>query len=809
GGQLMTLQPNGSIAATNFTLPPSVTGVFALRGATLSELEGDQSGAGFGMLMVDSPNAQVKGLWSAIPDPDNVGRFWVRSTAQPPAPSVGVYDSVRCMDARFCVLGSVTSASATNQLAIYQNVASPFVLQPAFTMREEDAVTHVLTVDAGDNDGDAVFLTWTPDSGTSTYFTTFTRDSSVLDGRTWLAVPRSGNSQLCGLDHVDLPLDVTASDGLNKTLVSGTVTVVHTRPGQPGPDQVAFVPAGTGQVTQTLNFISNGCLGLGTSVVTVPAGTPATVTLVPPVNPNSVTVAYTPPRTWCDDTPDSGAKDIRVQVVDGTVTSPVGTATFIVLPWGEPEPPFAAGAVVFQDAGTTVTYAPAATHLCAAASNFPGVTTHWSWVAGGAGFAPSVLLSDGGQFPPGGGADSPTVTVSVPDCQSGTITFQALNTTRGGGLSGSDAGLTVNVGTSLQPLSGTLTVTAVPEDAGLVSGTLDVSSVQCQSLRTLDGTVALYRDDGGFISSAVVSPVPNSYLLTAPGACGGGTFTVSATASDPVNGGMLGPATQNVDLPLLVPGFDQVQVSDFHIVCGDVARADASVTFLSTQCNTAQVDWTSTGAVAIVPTSGNPVVSGDPSVALATVSSDFGGLIGMPVTVTATATAETGMASKDAPTVLVLTEPFLQVVHRTDTAVASESRVMGVEVQLHNPTECDVSGVVWHETLEGLELIPGSVTGVDGGMDAGTDDGGVLVVPGLSLPKGQTVTFRYSARPTLFGDPSPAGTATLRGVPISDPSGLSGGNPTCGCQSGSSGVTALAGLLAAALLRKRRVRARS
>jgi len=803
GGSLMTLgaaNPVESFGLPAALIPPSTP--YLVRAATLSELEGGPNGAGFGMLLAEG--AGVTNLWRAIPDPNNVGRYWVPSTVPPPNPSAGIYDSVRCLEGRFCVLGaSLSTNPAQNQLALYRNQASPTVVVPPFVVQEGASGVASMTVTPTDTDGDAVFVTWVPDPSSSNYFTSLGPDPAVHDGRTYLGFPIRPNGRLCGFVQASIPLTVFGHDGLSQgPNATGSIVVVHTPPGPIGMDQITGIQAGLPTATQTYTFASNGCLGESTEIA---PPTPATALLT---SSTTLDVRFTPPRVFCDDAPDAGARQFQVWVVEdgGSVRSAPATATFVILPYGEPEQPFGpAGRTVSQDAGSAVTYRPDATHLCEGdAGNFPGVDTLWTWTPTGVGFTPVVLQADAGLLPQSG-AVTPTATVVALDCQSGSIAFQATNTTRmTGGLSATSP-LTVNVTSTLLPLSGTPTVTAVADDAGSVNGVVNLTPIQCQQNRPdLSAGVELHRPDGGLISSATVPGIPAPYSLRAPGACGGGNgFYVAATVSDST--ATVGPATQTVSLPVLNPGFSSVDVEPFKISCSDVARAHASVGFGLTDCDSAQVDWSSAGAVAIAPGAVGR------SVDLATVSNDFNGLIGLPVDVVATATAESGVRSMPAvPTPIVTVDPFVTLVHRTDTAVASESRALGVEVQLTNTTSCDVTGVELHEALDGMEWLQGSVRGPDGGVMDEVRDGGELVVPGLSLPAWQTVTVRYLAQPTLFGHPAPGGVATLRGVPISERTGLTGGGSTCGCQSASGGATALVGLAAAALLRRRRkVRARS
>jgi len=806
GGQLLTLAAPSPVVSEDFGLPAALVtnpNPYRIKAVTLSELEGGPNGAGFGMMLVGDATAGTPNLWRAIPDPNNVGRYWVPTTVAPPALASGIYDSVRCVNGTFCVLTSSTATTSTQtQLATYRNVASPRVEAPAFVVQEGSSGVS-MTVDAGDDDGDAIFVTWAPDAGAALYFSALAPDPAVHDGRTWLGTsPPAPNLNLCGKVQAVLPVTVFAHDGLQQgPSAGGTITIVHTVPGQPMADQTTPVQAGIPLATQRYTFVTNGCPGLGTEVL--PAGV-ATAALV---SSNMLDVNFTPPRVWCDDTPGSGSRTFQVRVVDGLVKSPPANATFVILPWGQPEPPFGAGLTVSQDAGTSVTYQPAATHLCDGdAGAFPGVDTSWTWTSSGAGFTPVVLQADAGLLPQTG-ATTPTATVVALDCQSGSITFQATNTTRmDGGLSGTASPLTVNVVSTLQPLSGAPVVNAAA-DGGSVVGVVDVTpAIQCPQNRTgLGASLELHRaSDGGLIATGSVAGVPAPYSLPAPGACGGGAFFVRATVSDST--GTVGPQDQPVTLPLLKADFASVDVDPFKITCGDVAHARAQVTFGPNDCPSAQVDWSGACAVAIAPGAVGP------SVTLDTVSNDFSALIGLPVDVVATSTAESGVKSVAAAPVVVTADPFVTVVHRTDTAVASESRVLSVEVQLTNRTSCPVTDVELHETLSGMNLVPGSVIGPDGGTIDPVPDGGEMVVPGLSLPgDGQVVTVRYSARPALFGQPSPGGVAKLRDVPVSEWSDLGTGKSTpCGCQSASGGVMALAGLAGAALRRRRRkVKARS
>ncbi|HVE86030.1 MAG TPA: hypothetical protein VND93_24405 [Myxococcales bacterium] len=793
---------NGLAAVTYEPFDLGGSGGYVVHGVTLSELEGDQWGAGFGMLMVEG--AGMPNVWSAIPDPAAVGKHWVPSTVQPPrAASTRLYDVVRCLDGRYCVAASSFS-SADPKMMVYRNTSPPSVERPAFQLNEVSTATQ-LTLDAGDPDGDAVFVTWTPGPDAGLFFGSLGRASASYDGRMWDVGPLGGNSRLCGMDHLDVPVDVAVSDGLASHVQfvdGGYIRLIHTRPPRPA-DGALSVPAGSGQVSVNLAFPSSVCTLVPQRTAIAQPATPLQVSqAIVPVN--QVQVSFTPPRTWCSAAAGSGLDVYEIRLTDGPLSSDAGTVTFDVLPWGVPDAPFGPRTAV-QDAGTSATYLPDATHACTGSPGFPGVDTTWFWSAGGFSTPPQILGAGAAPLPSGG--VSPSVTVVAPDCETGTVSFQAINTTRDGGMTGPDGGLTVQVVTTLSSLStGTLLVTA---DAGpsLVTGDLALG-IRCAAQHTgATADLQLYRDDGGFVSSLQLVPVPGPYQIPAPGACGGGLFEVRATATDPT--GQVTAAPQPVMLPVAPAGLSSLTVPNFTITCGDAGTATVIANIASGQCQTETVDWSSSGAVAIQPATSTP---GTP-VELSTVSTDFGGLIGLPVTVTATATAETGIASMS-QTVLVTADPFVSVVHRTDAPVSSESRVLGVEVTLTNTTACDVSGMEWHESLEGLTWLPDSVRGPDGWMSA-SESNGELVVPGISLAAGQSLTLRYAARPSLFGSPSPSGWVTLRGLPVSATDGLDGGTSTCGCQTAGGAApaavaVALALLVLPALRRaRRRLRARS
>jgi MYXO-CTERM domain-containing protein len=166
-------------------------------------------------------------------------------------------------------------------------------------------------------------------------------------------------------------------------------------------------------------------------------------------------------------------------------------------------------------------------------------------------------------------------------------------------------------------------------------------------------------------------------------------------------------------------------------------------------------------------------------------------------------TANTGVVSQVDQTVLITTEPFVEVRRHTEKATGTDADLIGVSVELSNTTACGVSQVEHVERLEGVDYVPGSAR-FNGTPVEPELMGEVLRVRGLVLEGNTTGLLTYVVRPRLLEGPRFQGQSSLRDIPISQP--LEEPPPAgCGCAGGGSGGAALglAGLLAV-LLRRRR-----
>jgi hypothetical protein len=761
-GAAITTSPFAIVGA------PSVVGSVAYR-----EGMGDAYGEGWGMAIVDGTV-----IFSAIPDPAAPAQTWVPSTVQPPAAQSGAWQVIRCLDPGYCVLASTNSTTGRNLIS-YRNAFRPAFDRPLTFSIDEGTSTDLL-VDAGDPDGDAVFVTWSFDAG---YTSLFTRLSSSPDGRRLTIDAPAGRPALCGVPSRTVAVDVFLSDGLASHVVSdaGTVTVMHTSVPPAPLDRTISVQAGTGTRPATLTQPVGVCSVVQDYTLQLPQ---RLATAVTPLGLDIRPRTFTPQATLCSAVPVSDTYQVRAY--DGFLYSTAATLTVQVLPWGVPLPPFPAPRTARQDAGTTALYFPEATHACSTTPGFPGVTTSWSWDSGVPG-ASVALAGDGG------------VQVSTIECTAGTIVLTASNRTKDdAGIVSPAQTLTVDVFTDIQSIDG-LPVNLTDLDAGtsgLVTGIVDVD-LNCKPQRSLAADLRLLRPDGGVLAAISDGPL-GPFALPAPGGCNGGDFLVEAVVRQGDGGTSATTRSGIIQTPFRAAGVDEIVAQDFKVVCGGPATTVATAVLDAGSCAAADVRWSAAGALSILPASGSQVT-------LETVDQDFGALIGQVVDVVATADAGLGNTGSLQAQLRVVADPFITVTHRTPDPVASESQLLSVEVTLTNTTACPVSEVELRESLEGMTFWPGTVR-VDGAVvnaqlvagDAGAPE---LVVPGLSLAGGGRVTVSYSARPALLREPAPRGHAELRQVRVSEPAGLNAGTSSCGCASGGlEGPALLAlGLLVRAL----------
>jgi MYXO-CTERM domain-containing protein len=211
--------PDVTVASPAFA-PATVPGAApALRGVAFSLEQGSDAGRGFGVAV--GMSGTTKAMLRAVPDPTDGGRVWVAGGALP-ALAAGNFDKVACFGATFCV--AIVSAATANNLAIYWNQSPPWLAPVALTIADTASAT--AAVDAGDDDGDPVFLSWVAnDAGYPMALTVLD-----FDGRRASFVPTTG--AFCGTTDSVFTYRVIASDGLASHVpeTTATVTVQHAPP---------------------------------------------------------------------------------------------------------------------------------------------------------------------------------------------------------------------------------------------------------------------------------------------------------------------------------------------------------------------------------------------------------------------------------------------------------------------------------------------------------------------------------------------------------------------------------------------------
>lgn len=757
-----------------------LTGAGAVTGVAFSANTGDAVGSGFGMAVVQG--ATTDRIYSPIPDPARPAQTWV------PHGNAGLsgraMDRVTCSGAALCVI--TTPTAATQNVVVYENASAPR-LEPFELTLDEDAAPVVLRADAGDPDGDPIYVSW----GAAPAGAAFLLEPGTdPHGLVATLTPRPG--VVCGTEFATYPLALAASDGwaAHTTRDGGTVRIRHTLPpGAPVVEGTPSVPAGSDPITLSATAADGGCPatgGMGWTELT-------TTGYRLDVGGTGTTATFHAPETVC------APVTVRYQVVanDGFLPSAPSTLELQVQPWGKPDAAYPDSATVTQTAGTRVTYVPAATHLCAATAGFPGVQTAWT-------FAPDQLggaVVDVGGTPANPGVVAPQVGLFVPDCRNGTFVLGATNTVIGSGATSAPSTLTVSVETQLTPVAtAVVTLSAAPDAGGQVTGAID-SSANCEAERGLQADVVVVDADGGEVSPRATVPVPSDYALGVDAPCTGGAYLVRGQLVE-ADGGRGLVAEEPVQLPPRAAILSAISGERLLVSCGDGARATLTSTFAADSCQTHAVTWQQLSGPAVEPLAPGATTT------VQTRERGFGELIGSEVVLRAS-TNEGGIpSSRDVSLRVEVDPPFVRVEHETETPLAEEGGILGVRIRLTNDTACDVAGAVVREALDGLRLVPGSVK-VNGTPAAAEVVEGELRVPGVALPAHTTVTVVYSARPALLSRAQPVASATVNDVKVSPEQGLPEVGGRCGCGA-TSGGTMLLGtvLLLLQRLRRRGVRQR-
>lgn len=713
-------------------------------------------GRGFGML---TSGTQV---WSPVPNPNAPGRVWVQRATQGATPTT--LTRVTCFDPSWCA--GIAGAGAGNVLA-YSNDNPPASDQKPLTVTA--GATSIYALDAGDLDGDPIWVTWV-DGG------------FVWDGGSPFAVSVAGPPPSCSVPSSLPPLIAILSDGYAphdrqitiNVAVSATAAVAVPLFASPAS---LTQTAGTG-LADTVTVTTTPDSGCVVPALTWSVSGDAGFVLMPGAG-NTVQIA--PPVKFCSASPQTfqltgaGAPDASVAV-------PV-----TLNPWGAANPP--AFAVGTQAAGTSAMYVPqaAVTHACATTAGFPGTDLVWSGID--AGGNPTITVTPG----------TAALTVTSSDaCVGGSVTAQARRSVTGTApaqISATAGQLDVTIVPSWQPITA-----ATPFDAGffydapasLLRGDFSVGT-NCVADRGLTATVLVDRADGGLVTARINLPVPGPWSVPIPGGCNGGNFVALASLIDD-GGTAIGPqprfAFSSPRLPAHVPPLVETEAP---VSCAGGAGGTLNLALDPADCAAQKFSWAGDAISAS---------DGGPRATFAVPANDLQAQAGRTLQFTITASVGAGNTDTQVRSVKLVPERFVEVTHRSDVPVAREEESLGVEVTLTNPTACAVSGVTLREALGGLKVVAGSVH-VEGAPAESTATADVLEVPNLSIAARGATKVRYLARVPLLSAARPLGVVTFAGTDVTVQTGLPGPAAGCGCTSAPVGALAFAAI-AWALLRSRR-----
>ncbi len=712
---------------------------------------GSANGRGFGLL------ASGNQLFGPVPNPAAVGKQWVLRGGD--AGFVGNVMRVACFDPASCAV--TTNNANTSNVFAYFNDSAPVSDLRAATVPAGGSATYVL--DAGDPDGDPIWVTWT--GGPVTW------DGGDPRVVTVTASPQAG----CTLS-TSLPLTATLSDGLaahDRQIVVPVSVTAGAAPAVPliaAPTSLTFTAGAPAQTVSADYAPDSGCT---TPALTWSISPDGGITLAP----NQNTVSVIPPAVFCRPAPQTFTLT-ATDSADASVVTQVALA-----PWGAPNAPVFSPSVVTQAAGTTGTYAPDAgpVHACAATAGFPGADLVWIVDAG-------VTVNA-----------TPTglVVESTNACVSGSVFATAKRRVNGfpQQVSLGSGQLRVDLIPNWLPVTAFDAGFAYDEAQSALAGNFS-SNANCEAERDLRARVTITAADGGPINAASGLAVPGPWTVTVPGGCSGGGFV--ATASLVNDAGMAyGPSStfvfQSARIDARVPALTATTIP---VTCNEGARGALALNLLPTDCAAQDFRWTQErGPGLLIAPDAGAVVS------FATATQDLQAQAGATLGFFITATIGPGNTATAARQVTLVPAPFVEVVHHTDLPVAQEEEVVGVDVVLVNPTACAVSGLVLRESLGGLDFLPGSVRVAGRRVPRAEAVNGTIEVPELDLPALGRVRISYLAKVPLLSKARPSAQVFMVGTDVTavPPAKAASG---CGCDASSSSGFAL--MVLAVLVRLRR-----
>lgn len=686
-------------------------------------------------------------LLGPIPDPTRPAAAWtIRGSPVP-----GLNDRITCLD-RWCATVDV----ANGNVWFYENDTAPGVALIAPPINPGQTVR--LVADAGDGDGDPVYVSW---SGGGTGV--FVAVPGIDDGTQVDYVAAA--SGICAPTTVD----VTVNDGLagHERTIPVTLPLQFDR-GTLLTSASTSTPLAGGQPVTFAAIVDGGCTGttLTWTVNGSPMGTGPTLAWSPPVtecNADGGQVTITATATWVNGTP---ATTSQSQVI-------------VVQPWGAPETPvFPPDAS--QASGSAAQWTPIGSeHVCSSSGDFPGTVLVWS------------NLPDGGTPFDGG------LSITAPR----TCTPLQLTATAQRVVFGEDAGRISDAGLLVVDI---IPETAVPlqatteffisvgGDAGHVFGVLKADA-GCAEERGLTAMVTVFTG-GAFVADGGFSPLDGGeWDLQVPGGCSGGRYDVVAELYEGTRS--TGAIAQGfVDLTFSTAKVGTLSVDRLDVVCGEGARAPLVLLPAAGACGASEVTWRATAGPALVTRAG----SGE-TINLQTAALDFSS-VGQQIALEFVADAGAGNLDVATRTIDLGVQPFLEVSVKANPPLRREEEAVSLEVTLRNTTSCTVQGLSVTLPFSGGSPILDSVL-IDGmRIAARTTDQGV-VVDGVSVPGDGVATLQLSARARLLSTPTVEPFVSLGGFVVSTLTPKPEPATGCGCsQLASPAFFALALLV----LRRRR-----
>jgi hypothetical protein len=667
--------------------------------------------------------------------------------------------ALECADPRFCV---AVIASATNNVYVYRNDFSAVPITFNAPALVQEGATLVAGATPTDSDGDPLFFTWEDDGGAIAV--TLDPDAGANHGSATL-FGRGVDGGAC-ISMWDVSF--VASDGYAPHDTRSVKTVLFKRASADAPvispaTVMPVVVGRDGPITFTASS-GGGCAG-SSMIWSLVAPDSGTLTVVG----DGGSAIYTPPTYFC-----GGAGDkLEAQAVFGGSSPPVDVPIPLV-PWGVPyAPQFVMPVPTTQLAGTSAAYAiDRRNHFCGQASGFPLL---------------DVLIVDGGtpmgvQLSVDGGV---LIVDSNNGCASGTVSVQVETVVDGEmyGRVSAPATFSVSLLMNAPPLQAPYPFTIaklMDNGAGTVSGTFGLN-VPCVPP---DVTASVTVLDAGANSGAPVPLSSGWSIQGVPGSCAGGTYTLQGNLF--VDGGLVAhsmpPNPTFTVAPQGAPGVGAFSPTTINLSCNTLA-ATLHVDDAPTGCalSNSIVTWSQTGGAPVtlqqVDNHNAHITSTQPGLSLAGQSATFSVL------------ADDGQGNQAMGGGTVKFEVhFIGFVHSMAPAASNADALTTVQITVVNTQPCPAANVMVHESLNGLEYVPGSSTMPMTAAGAGLDIGP------LALEAGGQISVSYLARVPLLGSAQPTATATINGIDVTATLPAPKPVDSCGCSSGASSLLLLAAL---------------